>query len=623
MDTGPVIPPPQRRRIRLACHACKLRKRKCDGNEPCDSCSRYDYRCFYENQPRKKPVRRAARSPTTPTPAVATAPTEANSQEITQKKSIPSPGDRYMEANSGVAFPHVLDLDLSTQKLQQQGLGWNLGIRGNPQRSEKSIVWIMSRDEWRRFFDVYVEKIHPVYDFLDVQDVAAKAARRWEDPCATNVYDGALCGIAALGSLFSPQEQPGGSNNSMTEQQERHLVECARDILETTSTIACPTLADAEAWVLRTLYLRCNSTPHAAWVASCTTMHIVEAIGLHHQGEAPVGSGTAASASLVYPHAAASGLTGGGGGGDPDVAPRTRRLFWIAKLLNTWISFEYGRSRVVLQGESPCDYAATHKNTSPSPGTADATSDLLLLFQISETLDPCSPKPVDSNDLERMLHQLSTYTFASDAVVLSQAVLAFTIYRRLRLSSPAGLNPTVLNQVLTLGRRGLQACARCITTHCPWWHVTYMPFQFTCVVLAMDTRESLEHVRDALAALRSAADAFGGVKPVRACEAAERLVRRFRRRKEVDAEVLGRALGDVGTEEHAATDASSATVCMPRQGSGGGGRDGDGNCDGTQSDYAWFDTVLTGQSDSTLSGDWDALMRDPLDFSSMFLRLGG
>ncbi|KIA75965.1 RDR1-like protein [Aspergillus ustus] len=620
MNTSLVIPTPQRRRTRLACHACKVRKRKCDGNEPCDSCSRYDYRCFYESQPRKKPVRRTARSPTTaaspavPTSGAATGtgPTEALSQEIPPKKSIPSPGDRYMEANSGVAFPHVLGLDLSTQKLQQQGLGWNLGIRGNPQRSEKSIVWIMSRDEWRRFFDVFVEKIHPVYDLLDLQDMVAKAARRWEDPCATNVYDASLCGVAALGSLFSPPQEQTVGGNAMTEQQERHLVECARDILETTSTIANPTLADAEAWVLRTLYLRCNSTPHAAWVASCTTMHIVEAIGLHHQGEATPGAG-AAALWLGYPPTSVSA--------GPDAAPRTRRLFWIAKLLNTWISFEYGRSRVILQGETLCDYTPPNKPTSPSTSktVAGATNDLLHLFRISSPLDPSSPTPVDRTTLESMLQQLSTYTFPSDAVTLSQTILAFTIYRRLRLlSSPAGISPTVLNEVLTLGRNGLQACTRCISTHCPWWHVTYVPFQFVCVVLAMDTREGLEVVRDALNVLRSAAQVFGGVKPARAYEAAERLVRRFKRRKEGDMQVLGRALGlgDIQREEYAGTDASSGTGFVPRHDTGG-------TCDGSQSDYAWFDTVLTAQSDSTLSGDWDALMRDPLDFSSMFLRLGG
>ncbi|CEL00773.1 hypothetical protein ASPCAL00369 [Aspergillus calidoustus] len=597
MDTAAPTHPPQRRRIRLACHACKLRKRKCDGNEPCDSCSRYDYRCFYENQPRKKPVRRAIRSPTTADP-VPTA-TETATQEITQQKPAASPGDRYMEANSGVSFPHVLGLDLSTQKLQQQGLGWNLGIRRNPQRSEKSIVWIMSQDEWRRFFDVYMDKVHPVYEFVDLEHVAANAARRWEDPCATNGYDGTLCGIAALGSLFSPQQQSVGGTAG-TEQQERHLVECARDILETTSTIASPTLADAEAWVLRTLYLRCNSTPHAAWVASCTTMHIVEAIGLH-QAEGSNG--------LVSSTAAGSTAAAGG----RQAASRTRRLFWIAKLLNTWISFEYGRSRVILQGESPCDDAAATKG---SPGT-DATGDLLVLFQMSEKLDPGSQKVAEVADLQGMLHQLASYTFSSDAVILSQAVLAFTIYRRLRLSSPARLEPTVMNHVLTLGRKGLDACTRCIGKHCPWWHVTYVPFQFTCVLLAMDTQESVAQVRDALSALKSAAAGFGGVKPVRAYEAAERLVRRFQRRKEGDAEVLRQALGDVGREtehEHAATDTSSSTVCGRQGGSSGHAPDGD---------YAWFDGVLTGQSDSTISSDWDTLIQDPLDFSSMFLRLGG
>ncbi|KAL4870686.1 hypothetical protein BDV12DRAFT_195163 [Aspergillus spectabilis] len=382
-----------------------------------------------------------------------------------------------------------------------------------------------------------------MYDFLDLQEVTLQTARRWEDPGATNIYD----------------------------------IECAKEILETKSTIANPTHDDTEGWVLRTLYLRCNSTPHAAWVASCTTMHIIEAVGLHQ--ESP-------GVSLVYSDTATT---------SPNTA-RRRRLFWIAKLLNTWISFEYGRSAVVLRGES-CQYPTRVAGM-------DATADLLSIFQISEDLDP--DQALETKDLEALLQRLASYNFDCDAVVLSQTVLAFTIYRRLRLSSPS-LTPATIDQVIALGRRGLEACSKCIAENCPWWHVTYVPFQFTCVLLAMDTREALTHVRDSLGTLKKAAGFFGTAKPCRAFETAELLVRLSQRQKEQDAALLSQTVEFRGEDQ----DADASSLWHQHQ-SDSSGSDG----------FLWPDNALPGQL-APSGCDWNAFIRDPLDFSSTFLRLEG
>ncbi|KAJ0419181.1 fungal-specific transcription factor domain-containing protein [Aspergillus carlsbadensis] len=570
---------PQRRRIRLACQPCQLRKRKCDGHEPCDSCSRYDYNCLYEHRPRRKRARRHGAAEATAPIVVAAQTAEA----ITPEKPTTTPEDKCIEANCGVAFPHVLVLSLSPQDAPKlQGLGWNLGIRSSSNPSEKSIVWILRKEDWKNLFDIYVSKVHPVYNFLHLPEITTHAARRWEDPCATNHYDSILCGIAALGSLFS-------SLPLCSSEQERQLVECAKEILETTSTIVSPTYYDAEGWVLRTLYLRCNSTPHAAWVASCTAMHIIEAIGLHRESTTRL--------SLGYSDAGTAGLE----------SERRRRLFWVAKLLNTWISFEYGRSRVVVQGES-CEYlmaAPKAESETETETKTDATADLLSIFRISESLDP--GQAVATTNLEELLQKLCSYEFTSNgAVILSQSVLAFTIYRRLRLSSPS-LDRSVIDQVIQLGRKGLDACARCIVENCPWWHVTYVPFQFTCVLLAMDTSEAFLCVRDCLETLKRAADFFRTDKPSRASEAAKLLVKLAQRQKEQDAAMLCNAVdGDTGQR----TDNSS--IFCQRQSIEGGGGDENGH-----QTFAWFDSVLTGQA-APDGNDLDAFIRDPLDFSVDF-----
>ncbi|KAE8353782.1 hypothetical protein BDV28DRAFT_164678 [Aspergillus coremiiformis] len=571
MDLNPPQedPPTRRRRTRLACETCKIRKRKCDGQMPCESCRRYDYRCCYESTPRKRRLSTIATTQTCSPPVTLPSPGPqplSIALELTEEKS--------MEANSGVVFPHVLGLKLSPDHAanMQQGSGWNLGVRRSPHRSEKSITWILSHGVWQRLFAVYLEKIHPVYGFLDLAVVRGQADRRWEDPCASNEYDAVLGGVAALGSLFSPR--------SKASEQERHLIECAKDILETTSTLVVhPGLHDVEGWLLRTLYLRCHSSPHAAWIASCTTMHLVEATALHREST---------RASLVY----------------PDVQTNVdcrRRVFWIAKLLNTWISFEYGRSQVVIRG-AQCP--------PPVPTPGDLTTGLISLFQLSEKLDPDQTVPV--TELEESLVRLESFDFDSDALILSQSVLAFTIYRRLQLLNPSGNMNTILDRVIRLGCRGLAASSRSIDASCPWWHVSNVPFQFTCILLAMDTRKSLVHVKDSLATLKKAADHFGTQKARKAFKTIHFLVRLSQKRKEQDAALLNESVGSThGRSEGPFGEERSNGSLSPPPGD-----------DGTEDSWS-ADPLLNAPDPSLLNSsyDWDVFVRDALDFSTTFPRL--
>jgi hypothetical protein len=483
-----------------------------------------------------------------------------------------------MEANSGVAFPHLLGLKLSPDHApnMQQGSGWNLGVRRSPHRSEKSITWILSLAAWKKWFVVYAEKIHPVYGFLDLDAVVARAGRRWEDPCASNEYDGVLGGVAALGSLFSLK--------SKASEQERHLIDCAKEILETTSTlVVTPGLHDVEGWLLRTLYLRCHSSPHAAWMASCTTMHIVEATGLHREST---------RGSLVYPDV------------DPDSQQTNvecrRRLFWIAKLLNTWISFEYGRSEVAIRG-AQCP--------APTAKPGDPTTDLIWLFQLSEKLDP--DQTVQVTELEELLVRLESCEFASDALVLSQTVLSFTIYRRLQLLNPSANMTSVVDRVIKLGCQGLTASSRAIDASCPWWHVSNVPFQFTCILLSMDTRKSLMHVKDSLAALRKAADHFGTQKARKAFKTIDFLVRLSQKRKEQDAALLKESIGSIqGKPDGLTADEQPTGSVSPVEGACG--------------EDVWPADTLLNPPDVNLlnySYDWDIFVRDALEFSTTFPRL--
>ena len=48
-------PPTQKRqRAKQACEPCRLRKRKCDGAMPCNMCTQFEYKCYFEKHPRKR-----------------------------------------------------------------------------------------------------------------------------------------------------------------------------------------------------------------------------------------------------------------------------------------------------------------------------------------------------------------------------------------------------------------------------------------------------------------------------------------------------------------------------------------------------------------------------------------
>ncbi|CRG85083.1 Protein RDR1 [Talaromyces islandicus] len=602
----PQLPPPanertiRRNRTRLACTPCKIRKRKCDGGNPCATCTRYDYGCHYDKPP--QPRKSAAALLRQGQYQDANAPVGTSPQELPAKSSPQNAGDtsnntnnandeshetiqtqapyteRYMEANSGVLFPRTLGLKLNSRNNAQQGdcPGWNLGIRHSPRRSEKSIAWVLPYTSWLELCHVYEKRVHPIYGFLDLQTVCATAQRRWEDPHTTNEYDPVLCGVAALGSLFSFQANW---------EQERHLVECAKEILETSGTIMKPSIDDAAGWLLRTLYLRCSISPHAAWMASCIALHIIEATGIHQESATGV-------VSLVYADTATPPSSSVG---HQEVETK-RRIIWIARLLNTWISFEYGRSRVILRETSlPLP--------KPESRDGDYTSTLVSLFQISENLDPNNDIPAAS--LENLLEELEKYDFGVDALILSQSVLAFTIYRRLQLLG-LSVNKTAVERVINLGRRGLEASRRCIDSNCPWWHVNNVPFQFTCILLVIDTSDSLIHVHDSVAVLKKVADHFRTPKSYQALETIELFVRLSQRRKEQDAALLAKSLlidqtSEEGQEQQPTTQQSAVT-----------------NYSNMDESLLLPNGINNGLSlpDFVNPMDWEAFIRDPLDFSA-------
>ena len=408
-----------------------------------------------------------------------------------------------MEANSGTAFPHLLGVRLNPQSAPKvHGFSWNLGPRDEPPDPAINIADLISKEEMQDLASHYLKRVHPVYGVLDSEDLQQKINARWHNPASVVGYDAVFCGVAALGSLYS-----GGKEHP----KECVMAQAAKEKLESTKFSKKTLLHDATAWILRTIYLRTTNCPHASWMASCSTMHIIEAIGAHQDPEL---------VSLVYSDTADIGFN----------EERQRRLFWVATVLNSWISYEYGRSRVIPRGVS-CKI--------PLPRQDDFTTELISLYQISEQLDP--DRDNKALDFEEALSRIEGLILSHDALVLSQSNLALTIYRRLRIAS-LNISNNVLARIMQFGNRGLDAAVRLAEDRCPWWHVANLPFQFVCILLAIDTKESLSHIGPALRSFRTITRHYNTPTIRTALETVESLVCLFQAKKEQDSVILRESL---------------------------------------------------------------------------------
>ncbi|KAF2719970.1 hypothetical protein K431DRAFT_271773 [Polychaeton citri CBS 116435] len=495
-------PPAQKRqRAKQACEPCRLRKRRCDGGTPCNMCTQFEYKCYYERHPRKRSKIVEAQQPTD----VDSEHMSYMKQELTNLRHLAGEDVfklRSMEANSGIAFTRLLGMRLdpgSGPKLFT--FGWNLGVSSPIVTKSPPVTELLTYEQMQAMAQLFFTHVHPLYGFLDREWTLRQLTLRWSNPSSTNIPDHLLCGIAAMGSLFAD-----GSLNLMVPR----LVDAAKIALEGASTMVPPSLQDISSWLLRVLFLRSTDHPHACWMATCTTMHLVESIGLQQEN----------SNLVVYPphedHAH-----------DPDVR---RRVFWVARMLNSWVSFEYGRTRVSLRG-------VTCKLPAAKPD--DYTTDFIDLYGLSCVLEPDRNSPPGQWD--DLLRQVESYEARHDAVQLSRANIALTTFRRLRIANP-NIPLDTLNRIISILLNGLEAAKNLASKGMPWWHVANIPFQATCVFLAMDSRESIAHIATALKVLEYVVYRFKTPALKDALKTARFLIRLSKKRKEEDTELLSQSL---------------------------------------------------------------------------------
>ncbi|KAJ5933774.1 hypothetical protein N7454_006103 [Penicillium verhagenii] len=560
-----------RKRSRAACLSCQSRKRKCSGEQPCATCVQSSVDCQYSSAPRKKRRSTSAYRATLPSlhesqqppdglaypipvPTVSTAGSAASPGSFNRvgdsggvghaAHPYPQSQSQSLEVNSGAAFVRKLGLRIDPARAPRLHLfGWNVGERRKASqfsvddvnamammssssppslltpKPPTSIAYIVNLAEMRKLATIYFEKVDPCYSFLDRGYVFSRITQRYDEnqrDIPEQPYDAVLHGVAAFGYLFSRLDIVGSETRSVDEAH--------RILQESVLGAETPSIDIIAGWVLRTAYLRMTASPHAGWMASCTLMHLIEAAGLHLE------STDSDSTSLLPRPPSQTAQSRNNNSETPNTPDTRRRLFGMARHLNTWISFDLGRSRVVLHG-------ATTQSAPQPPNRAD----LLQLLPLSESLDPTTSAPQDLPDLETALVSVLDIVYTEPSLILVQCNLMLCIYRRVRALNAHAPLSTRLDRVLALASRGLRAAREVVASTCPWHQVANVPFQVVCTLLAIDNRAALALLPDAMQTLREVGTAYDTEVMREAYSTAYLLVAMHQRRKEDDT----RALADV------------------------------------------------------------------------------
>jgi hypothetical protein len=491
----------KRKRARIACDPCRERKRKCDGADPCTTCTEWGYACLYKNERRKR--RTTQEQLPLDVPQAASSPQQQDG--TTGNNGIV----RRLEANSGAAFVRKMGLKIDPAKAPKLSLfGWNIGTRSlssglSGVNTAFSITDITSLDHMRSLAKVYFDKVDPCYGFIDRGKFFEQLNARWQSNSVSELYDSVLGGVAAIGCLFSQR------NMTITE---LHLSGLARSILEAHVLSGAPSVDLLTGWALRVTYMRMTDLPHSTWIASSRLMHLIEAAGFHLE-----------STDSVFPSSSSTVQS------DPDIR---RRLFGVAQHLNMWTSFDLGLSRVSFQ-----------KNDMPllpSTKPGDYTHELLGLLPISASLDPGKSKE-DDTDLEVTLSEVLDRVHKEPPSTMAQCNLVLCILRRIHTQN-LDISSSLSKRVLALLKKGL-SCSRNMIMNCtPWHQMANVPFHITCVLLVMDTRSSLGMLSEAMQTLNLVATTYDTETMREAWSAARLLVMLHQQRRKDDIAIFNEAL---------------------------------------------------------------------------------
>ena len=510
-----VAPGPMRQRSRQACLPCRRRKRKCDGQMPCNVCEGYGYECEYNNGTSSTaPLKRSAPINESSSQQLEKATRVVHSSTTSKQNTDSSilPGviepskHRYVGRYSSIAFPLYVGLEVQATNIPRlHSFAYHTGVRREP--TSAVFHQIAGKVPWntaRSLIDIYTAMVHPVFGFLDMNRIYTLCEKHWHDEPQDMAFEALICGLLGLASLFS---------DLLDQETETWIILHAKEVLEDVVVSRFPTLETITAWILRTIYIRSTGRPHVAWLCSCTLMHLIEAAGLHHAPEFIM-----QAIGNVAPN--------------PETLDIINRTAQVANCVHVLIAFEYGRSIMKFNRQ-------ILESTNIISREAGVTAQLCNLVAAIPTNQGTDDPEAMLQELLSSLDKITGTAVDHDFLILLRVDLALGIYRRLRVMEP-GLQQGQNDRVIAAGTAALSAARRLASQNQPWWNVVGSVFQFACSLIAMDTPASCEKLSEVMDTLQFIVDRFQTHLAKEALSTAQQLVRAFLNKKRKGVEALER-----------------------------------------------------------------------------------
>ncbi|KAK2796255.1 hypothetical protein FQN51_009464 [Onygenales sp. PD_10] len=335
---------------------------------------------------------------------------------------------RYAGASAAIAFPHIPGVAPGSAGAPKiRSFVYNFGIRPEEASNAHGVLGkLISEAELSFFSESTPSAVGEYYQGSGGGSSSTAIA-----------FAAVAAGVAALGSFLSPTRHP----------REAELVQYAKAILDDPASMRTPSVDHIIAWGMRVMYLRAATRPNNAWIASCTLMHLCEAVGLHEEDSIAKMSSAARAATL---------------GHDAD---RLQRIFWIS-----WAGHTMLRS---CRQQGPSRTSSCNSPNSP--------------FRLA-----CQPASA-REELCGRLRVLGKLHFTHPFLVGTKADLAFCIYRRI-YQLKTGISDEISRLVIDSGNAAMEAVWQLASQGRLFWNVIGSVCQYACVLLAMDTPAAAVHL---------------------------------------------------------------------------------------------------------------------------------
>ncbi|KAF2144797.1 uncharacterized protein K452DRAFT_245934 [Aplosporella prunicola CBS 121167] len=436
----------KRRKITRACDACKAKKKRCSGTQPCPSCERAAKPCTYLASYTR------GRFKTPPPPLPLPPPPRAGLDALSWRPLPPDPerilvddppsrgaslepeatlDGHYLGPDSGIAWlrrawrklgqaHHEMGVEETSAEAGNRSSGsiFTYGDKETPVDHDAGFTF-PSPERADYLVGRYFEYAAPTYRFLHRPTLVSWLAAMQDPTTASSVSparQAVVLLVFATATIYELNKHDHAKPDAAIRTEGESYQRAAREHLSREA--GAPTLESAQARFALCHFLLSTSRPNEAWFTFGTTAQLALALGLHRrQRERAAPSNGARSAET----------------GDVLVARECRRrLFWSMYTLDTYLSVMFGRPRLLRDEDitQPLPQALNDEDIAPEAGSAAAAP------------RPASP----ASDADCVMH--AAIFHARLARILSRAIALQQRQRRHRrrsgkqraLSAAAGLH---------------------------------------------------------------------------------------------------------------------------------------------------------------------------------------